>query len=43
MYNVPTRIDKSFTLILNIYATSNFNNDYAGILTNKIYDHQMLI
>ena len=39
---LPTRIDRTFTLIDNIYATSNFNNDCAGILTNKISDHQMI-
>ena len=25
-----------------IYATSYFNNDCAGILTNTIFDHQMI-
>ena len=39
---LPIRIDRTFTLIDNIYATSNFNNHCAGILTNKIYDQQMI-
>ena len=33
---LPKRIDRTFTLIDNIYAMSYFNNDCASILTNII-------
>ena len=39
---LPKRIDRTHTLIDNIYARTNSIDDCAGILTNKIFDHQMI-